>query len=460
MSYEAVGGFTPDGVALPATGPAQDGLMAGESRKLRNWALCWLVLPNLGFMLMWAVGGPPRYYLILATGAVGLLLRRAPYTVCLIAFLAVVAISAVVFISALFNLAPGSILDSIRFLGEMSPVASPEYAAAGIVVAATIAGACQALRQRGDFRRTPALLAAITLTLALAALDFGVSYAGRSSYQRFPDAAAPFSSGVSQSGFAHGAAKRRHLVIVIVEAMGQPLDPALKRLQMGRWMKPDVQSRYRVTEGETVFYGSTTSGELRELCGRWGDYQALRDRRDPDCLPAQLRRAGYDTTSMHSFEGSFFDRTQWYPNIGIGRQRFASDLRAAGASLCPGIFPGTCDRDVPRIIADQLREAKRPQFIYWLTVNSHLPVLENELLGTEHCARFDAALNRSSPMLCRLFQLWGEVDDRLAAEIVKPDFPDADILLVGDHMPPFFDRRQRTQFSATTVPWVLLKRRD
>ena len=37
------------------------------------------------------------------------------------------------------------------------------------------------------------------------------------------------------------------------------------------------------------------------------------------------------------------------------------------------------------------------------------------------------------------------------------DFPDADILIVGDNVPPFFHRFHRNQFEPDRVPWILLR---
>ena len=47
-----------------------------------------------------------------------------------------------------------------------------------------------------------------------------------------------------------------------------------------------------------------------------------------------------------------------------------------------------------------------------------------------------------------------------AAEITAKDFPEADILIVGDHMPPYFDRYHRSQFDPENVPWIYLKYKD
>ena len=52
------------------------------------------------------------------------------------------------------------------------------------------------------------------------------------------------------------------------------------------------------------------------------------------------------------------------------------------------------------------------------------------------------------------------IDKALVKEIVAPDFPATDILIVGDHMPPYLYRKSRLQFSSEHVPWLLLKWRD
>ncbi len=63
-------------------------------------------------------------------------------------------------------------------------------------------------------------------------------------------------------------------------------------------------------------------------------------------------------------------------------------------------------------------------------------------------------------MICRLFSLWSQVNDGLADVLADPTLPATDVLLVGDHPPPFFDRSQRNQFDPERVPWVLLKRKE
>ena len=426
-------------------------------RSLENWLLCWIVLPNLGFWLLWIVGGPPRGFPILVTGVVGMLFHRAPFPLKFAAFLATMTYSGLYFISALFNLNIRSLVHSLRFAAELSPSASVEYLVGGAGLLLTLGAAGWLLRRPTKLVEPVRFAIAVAATIVAASVDGAMAQGNLGSYHRVAEPGAPFTSAVSESGLAQLATGDRHVLLVMVEAMGEPSDPAVRRRLIDLWARPEVRARYTVTSGTTLFYGSTTSGEMRELCGRWGDYPEVMERRDPRCLPARLAARGYRTQAWHSFRGSFFDRTAWYPNVGFAGMHFGPELIAAGAETCPGVFVGACDRDVPRQIGAALRRSREPQFLYWLTVNSHLPVLRNAQLQTENCAGFDARLDRNYPMVCRLLQLFDQTASALAREITAPDFPDTDILIVGDHLPPFFDRHHRDQFAPDRVPWILLR---
>ena len=73
-------------------------------RSLENWLLCWVLLPNIGFWLLWIVGGPPRAVPILVTGLVGIVLHRAPFPLKFAGFATAMILSALYFVAALFNL--------------------------------------------------------------------------------------------------------------------------------------------------------------------------------------------------------------------------------------------------------------------------------------------------------------------------------------------------------------------
>jgi hypothetical protein len=426
---------------------------------LANWALCWILLPNLPFAAMWLVGGPPRVIEIFVTGMVGLVIRRARFRIQFPVFVALLTVSAMMFVSALFSLSPKAMFYSLRFILELRPSASLEYLVVGGSLALTLALAWKCLRRRQDFDAPMQIVAAGAMIFALCGADLAVSAGTRGSYRGVPAADEPFSSAASQTGFDALAGDGNHLLVVMVEAMGVPRDPALRAKLMRRWREGDIGRIYDMRIGSTPFWGSTTYGEMRELCGRWGDYHELIEKRDQGCLPARLARQGYRTTAIHGFDEGFFKRKEWYPHIGFQQLVFREELVGKGAGTCGGVFPGACDRDVPTMIGERLKRAEGKQFVYWLTLNSHIPVPASEQLQTKNCAKFDPALARDHAMICRLFSLWGDTNDGLARMLTDPDLPPTDVLIVGDHAPPFFDRSQRTQFDPARVPWVLLKHR-
>ena len=435
-----------------------DGGKRTELRAFLNWIACWLVLPNLPFLPITLMGGPPRYPDILVCGVAGLIGRRMNYAGRSVLFIALMAFLVIDFIARMFNMAITMILSVIGLVFDMRPAASIEYVVGTALLAITVAAALWLLRQRDQFEQPKWLIAAIAATLALAASDYLASKDAMGSYSRLPNPEAPFTSATSQADFLSLADGKTNLMVVVVEAMGEPQNPAMRARLDRIWMRPEFMRSFEITHGVTEYYGSTTSGEVRELCHRWGNYDEI-TAPEPHCLPALLEKRGYETTSYHAFKANFFDRERWYPLIGFRHMVFGDQLLAKGAGYCPNVFPGACDRDVPGFISKRLANADKPQFIYWLTLNSHLPVVANSELGTEDCAGSDRQADEDFPMICRLFTIWRGTADALANVIDRPDFPPTDILIVGDHMPPFTDQKTRLQFDPAHVPWILLKHR-
>ena len=211
--------------------------------------------------------------------------------------------------------------------------------------------------------------------------------------------------------------------------------------------------------GYIRYYGSTTNAELRELCGQWGVYSEF-DFAGARCLPQIYAAAGYQTRAMHSFTSNLFERASWYPKLGFDRIEFAPELESAGVRGCGGLFPGACDDDVPRLIGERLKAAENPQFVYWLTLNSHLPVLPDPTLGTEPCTIGPADWREELPEICRLFAVHRALADAIDQLAMDPALPPTDFLIVGDHVPAFFHREHRLRFDPNRVPWFLLRARD
>ena len=433
-----------------------------ELKKFGNWLLVWVVLANIGFAALWFSGAPPRHMDIVYAGLVGLVAKRFPFLLRYFSFVAIMAYSTLHFIGGLFNLNIASLLYSLQFFAEIKPGNSIDYIAAAIGIVIVMGLAWKLLRRDSDFSRPLLIAGAAGLTVTLAGVDMYMGKDMRGHYFRAAPAGAAFGSATGDSGFVARADGKRHLVLIVVEAMGVPKDnPEMSKLLFAPLMdNAAVAARYDFKRGIVPYYNSTTAGEIRELCGRWGDYYDLVDRTDENCLPAKFARKGYDTLAMHSFTGSFFKREDWYPNIGFAKREFGKDMMKSGAEKCGGVFPGACDRQIPAQISAKLKAAEKPTFLYWLTLNSHLPVPSGLNLNVDNCERVSPLLKAEYPQICRQFAIYHDIQTALAREISAADFPDADILLVGDHMPPYFDRHHRTQFDPEHVPWLYLRRKD
>jgi hypothetical protein len=433
-----------------------------ELKRFGHWLLVWVLLANIGFVALWVSGAPPRHLEIVYAGIIGLVVKRLPFIVRYLSFAGIVIFSTLKFVGGLFNLSMASLFYSLQFFAEIKPGNSIDYIFAAAAILVILGLAWKLLKKDTNFSRPLLLAGAAALFFGLAGVDLWVGKDMRGHYFRAAPAGAAFGSATGASGFATRADGKRNLVLIVVEAMGLPRDnPEMQKLLFAPLVDNiGVRARYDIKRGTAPYYNSTTAGEIRELCGRWGDYYELVDRKDTGCLPTILANKGYDTLAMHSFTGSFFKREDWYPNIGFAKREFGIDMQKAGAEKCGGVFPGACDRDIPKQIAAKLKAAEKPTFLYWLTLNSHLPVPNGLNLNVDHCERISAKLAAEFPQICRQFAIYHDIQVALASEITAADFPDSDILLVGDHMPPYFDRHHRTQFDPEHVPWLYLRRKD
>ena len=362
----------------------------------------------------------------------------------------------------LFNLGISSLLYSLQFFAEIKPSNSIEYIAATVVIVGILIGTWFLMKRDTNFEMPAHILLAGGLIFGLVGVDYAMGQGMRGHYFRAAPVGAEFESATSKTGFAARADGNRHLVLIVVESLGVPVNnQAMSDKLFAYYNNSAIKARYDASQGTSLYYNSTTAGEMRELCGRWGDYhELLEEGVNPklfDCLPAQLTKKGYQTHAMHSFKGDFFKRNEWYPMLGFEKQEFWKDLYARGIDWCGGVFAGACDRQMPGLIAKQLKAANEPTFLYWLTLNAHLPVPTGLNLNVDDCETVSAELAREHPMICRQFSLFDDIDKALVAEITAADFPEADILIVGDHMPPYFDRHNRSQFDPERVPWLYLK---
>lgn len=260
--------------------------------------------------------------------------------------------------------------------------------------------------------------------------------------------------GVPGTSFRHASVQGRNFALIIVESWGQRVDPLeADRLVQPLWL-PEVLRAYEVRQGTVPFEGSTTAAELRENCGVTYQFQwVLGGQKRTECLPAALEAQGFDVLGIHGFFGSFFDRTRWWPNIGITHSAFLESLQSESLPLCGHLFRGICDERLIEKAGGELAKPGR-HAVYLLTLNSHLP------LSPER-QDFEAARAQrdSNPALVVYSRQLRAVFQALARQAARQDVRDTHFVIVGDHSPPFVDYDAARLFRQDVVPYIELRPR-
>lgn len=274
------------------------------------------------------------------------------------------------------------------------------------------------------------------------------------------------------SGFRDLLAQNAHplpsrILVVVVESWGQPISTSLQDILTKPFFSEAIRSRYLVRQGEVPFAGSTVSGEVRELCGQVITSPSQVDAvSTQSCLPNLMKSLGYETTALHGFSRYMFGRHAWYPILGFDRMLFADDLQAAGySSRCGHVFRGICDSDIAAYVQQLLKRksvaehgiTERPQFVYWLTLNTHLPVARDTTIEQKiDCSTTVAPIDREDhEEPCRLSRLLlGTLG--LVADIAEKTKEDLQVIVVGDHAPPFVFKKDRDLYKSGVVPYVEL----
>jgi hypothetical protein len=261
---------------------------------------------------------------------------------------------------------------------------------------------------------------------------------------------------VADHGEIPGNTMLPDIVFVLVESWGRAESEQLASALTAPYRSKAIKGMYQVSMGTTAFHGATVAGELRELCGTTLGLGVIAAPAAglKDCLPERLQKSGYHTVAVHGFDGAMFERISWYPKMGFEETWFRRDFKERGLPECPGPLPGICDAAIAGWLGDRLEEARAPQFIYWVTLNSHLPVpLTNGVVDPASCSGI-AML--SDEALCAWYQLVENVHRSVADLAVRRTKRPSIFVIVGDHAPPFASEARREQFSSSVVPYVML----
>jgi hypothetical protein len=262
------------------------------------------------------------------------------------------------------------------------------------------------------------------------------------------------------SGIDSGSATQEmpNLVLVLLESWGLDSDSAIRDALVQPYARPELQARYDVLQGTVPFHGSTMGGESRELCGSTigFDIEDVPAQGLASCLPGKLASLGYRTIAVHGMSGHLFNRQTWYRSIGFQEQWFRDSFRQLGLQDCVGAFVGTCDAAVADWLGRRLQTSDAsPDFAYWVTLNSHLPLpVPSGLPQAASCSLTPLLSNQ--PTYCSWYQLVTNVHDSVARLAMGPLGRPTVFVVVGDHAPPFANPALRSQFSSAEVPYVVL----
>lgn len=243
-------------------------------------------------------------------------------------------------------------------------------------------------------------------------------------------------------------------VLILAESLGWPRDAEIRSWLFSQLETAALRVRWDMDVDSEPFYGGTVGGEVRVLCGLRGHYSRLNETNDAGCLPKVFRDHGVAATAMHGFSAKMFDRGEWWPRVGFDRTDFDTSFVERGHRRCPGAFDGVCDHDV--LAAAFARATQGRQFVYALTINTHLPLPRVEVSQAlaAMCARH--SVPRAA---CQLIEaqsrLLRDIGDQLAAVDQGVDV----VMVVGDHSPPFYAAADRDVFSASVVPSLRLRPR-
>lgn len=425
------------------------------------FALIFVVVPNLPFLLASYYYVPERLLMMPFYFAAGMVALFIPRPLGPFLFLGVAALDLLVLVCRAFFLGPMLALQALAYLKNINPQQSVLYV--GVTLLMLAIGLLMSFltwRHRASLKRASPSLA-FALLLGFMAVDGKLNNTW-SMFGQFNTPPTEFDSARMQNGVSAEsvAARKTNLFLVLVEGLGAQANPVSKALLSKHFESAALASRFDITFGTSHYFGSTTGAESRELCGRWGDYRDyLTAPAFPNCLPSQMAAAGYETLAFHGFTQDMFSRGDWHPHIGFQKLKFENELLAeypnSFPERCGSLFKGLCDTDIAAAVKAELtRQDGKKKFVYWLTLNTHVPFVA-KTKSSLNCGMPESEI--SNKTTCQLTELWSDLFAELAKIAADPELPPTDILVVGDHNTPLFARAARNNFTQGKVAWYYLK---
>ncbi|OQP65304.1 hypothetical protein A3860_16685 [Niastella vici] len=254
------------------------------------------------------------------------------------------------------------------------------------------------------------------------------------------------------------AAATNKEALILVESWGLLTDQKLHSDVVQPLYELVQNHQYTIREGTASYKYLTQAGEFRELTGCVFHYYLVRDKWVKDSsLLIKKQEQGYHVIGVHGNTSKFYRRNVFWPVLGVQEMYFIEQLNTLQLPLCgSNEFRGICDTVINTWLLNNMnRQPDRKEFYYWVTLNTHLPLVEVHDEAYNNFARQWKEQGITENTLQMAYQQKGLFRD-LAGKLSKPGSPKAHILLVGDHAPPFIDPADRKMYDANRVPYIEL----
>lgn len=246
------------------------------------------------------------------------------------------------------------------------------------------------------------------------------------------------------------------ILLVMVESFGVFSDGDLQQALYRKAFSDLDKSKfyYRYSEIHSSYH--TVQGEVRELCGLYVNKLHLKGNEEAleDCFPNILKKKGYKTYAIHNARQDTFNRVTWWPTAGFDNINFIEQIRVQYKNyrMCRDYIKGICDDFIATEVIPDILSGYDKQFIFWLTLDGHLPLDFYKLSESDikECSSL-----KLKGQTCRYFQIHSRTLAAIAA-LAKDEkrMKDFSIYIIGDHPPPFSGKKGPDSIKNERVPFV------
>jgi phosphoglycerol transferase MdoB-like AlkP superfamily enzyme len=228
-------------------------------------------------------------------------------------------------------------------------------------------------------------------------------------------------------------------VLIVIESWGLDKDLYKRKKQLQKLLELESFG-YQFQFDSSLFFGGTTSAEVRELYNKSGEayYSIVQNGySDATSIPQLKNNRGYNTVSLQSFSGYYSNGYHFRKVAGFNQIKDFSFFKNQSALNFNNHYISVNDEAVFDY-GFKLISTQKKAFLYILTINSHLPF---------HVEGKKSELQSQSDRITEQFA-------QLANLLKK--YPVNKVVIVGDHPPPFFTRKEIDQYSTKFVPAVII----